>query len=135
MEDTERRLETQFEERMAELTTLQARVSGLQNQLQDASQDVALARQREEAAKSATAKAMAHQASTRAEAEMLRSQVEELRKQRDEIAEKESNKHTNEAIMRRLDNERQYLKSQVNLWIRNLLLENKVKILNLNFYS
>ena len=113
IEDTERRIEAQFEDRMSELTALQSRMAGVQSQLQDAIMENQASRQREESAKAATAKAMAHQASTRAEADGLQAQIEELRAKQEEQSERELTKHSNEAIMRRLDNERQYLKSQL----------------------
>ena len=115
IEETERRLESQYEERMSELTSLQSKMMMLQNQLQDSLQDNSLSKQKEEAAKLATAKALAYQAATRTEADQLKKQIEEMRKLKEDESDIELNKYSNEAVMRRLDNERQYLKSQVKI--------------------
>jgi hypothetical protein len=122
IEETERRLESQYEERMSELTSLQSKMMMLQNQLQDSLQDNSLSKQKEEAAKLATAKALAYQAATRTEADQLKKQIEEMRKLKEDESDIELNKYSNEAVMRRLDNERQYLKSQVNLKKSQLFL-------------
>ena len=71
IEDAERRIETQYEDRMSELTALQSRLAGVKSELQELHMENQASKQREEQARSATAKAMAHQASTRAEAESL----------------------------------------------------------------
>ena len=111
--ETERQVEQRYEERMSELTTLQAKMSLLNAQLQDAFQEGSLSKAREDAAKGATAKALAHQAAIKNEADGLRKQVEELRDKQDELMGRESGRQNSEAMLRRLDNERQYLKSQL----------------------
>lgn len=72
-----------------------------------------ITRQREEAAKTASAKAQAQASTLRAEIEQLRNQVVELREERDRDTIQESTKQSQDSAMRRLDNERQYLKSQL----------------------
>eukprot|EP01041_Mallomonas_annulata_P003274 gene3274-6482_t len=113
VEDTERRLELQFEGRISELTVLQAKVALLQGQLQDAFQDGAMSKQREEGAKASLSKALAQASAMRAENENYRQQIEEFRDQREQSTVREASKQNQDAVLRRLDNERQYLKSQL----------------------
>lgn len=113
VEDQERQTELHFEERMLELSSLQSKFHMLQAQLQEAFQDNALSKQREEAAKANALKAQAQQANLRAELTSLKAVVEELRAQKEEGTAKETVNHSNEAMLRRLDNERTYLKSQL----------------------
>ena len=72
-----------YEERMRELTTLQARFANMQAQMQESVQESAWARQREEGAKAAVAKAQAMAAVNKTEAEQLRKQLQELREIRE----------------------------------------------------
>jgi len=113
IEDAERRIEAQYEGRMSELTTLQAKMQLMQGQLQDAFSDGSLLKQREEAAKAAAAKAQSAQSILRAEIDLLRHQVMEAREEKDRLEIASGSKQNNDAIIRRLDNERQYLKSQL----------------------
>ena len=113
IEDAERRIEAQYEGRMNELTTLQAKMQLMQGQLQDAFSDGSLLKQREEAAKAAAAKAQSAQSMLRAEIDQLRQQVMEAREEKDKLEIASGSKQNNDAIIRRLDNERQYLKSQL----------------------
>jgi len=113
IEDAERRIEAQYEGRMNELTTLQAKMQLMQGQLQDAFSDGSLLKQREEAAKSAAAKAQSAQSILRTEIDQLRQQVLEAREEKDRLEIASGSKQNNDAIIRRLDNERQYLKSQL----------------------
>jgi len=113
IEDAERRIEEQFEGRMAELTTLQTKMKMMQGQLQDAFSDGSLLKQREEAAKLAASKAQSAQSILRAEIEQLRQQVIEARELKEQAEMESGNKQSSDAVIRRLDNERQYLKSQL----------------------
>lgn len=111
--EAEQQLESYYEERMQELTTLQARFMSMQSQLQDAQQESILAKQREESIKTVNNKALAHQAALRTEMDQLRLQLEDVKNERDRELANQSNKQSADATIRRLDNERQYLKSQL----------------------
>ncbi len=113
VEDAERRVESQYDSRMNELTTLQTKMKMMQGQLQDAFSDSTLLKQREEAAKAAAAKASSTQSILRAEIEQLRTQLIEAREEKDDLMMQSGSKQANDATIRRLDNERQYLKSQL----------------------
>ena len=113
VEDAERRVESQYDSRMNELTTLQTKMKMMQGQLQDAFSDSTLLKQREEAAKAAAAKAASTQSILRAEIEQLRTQLVEAREEKDDLMMQTGSKQANDATIRRLDNERQYLKSQL----------------------
>jgi chromosome segregation ATPase len=113
VEDAERRVEMVYEERMSELTTLQTRVMMVQGQLNEAFQESTIMKQREENLKQQSAKANAQQAALKSEIDQLRAQVNDLRDEKEQILSKDMNKHSSEAVIRRLDNERQYLKSQL----------------------
>jgi len=111
--EAEQRVESSYEERMSELTTLQTKLMMVQGQLQEAYQDSTIIRQKEEAARNSAAKFQSQQAVLKAEIEQLRTTIQEMREERDKQMAKDVNKHSNEATIRRLDNERQYLKSQL----------------------
>jgi len=111
--EAEQRVEATYEERMSELTTLQTKLMMVQGQLQEAYQDSTIIRQKEEASRNAAAKSQSQQAVLKNEIEQLRSTIQEMREERDKQMAKDVNKHSNEATIRRLDNERQYLKSQL----------------------
>jgi hypothetical protein len=111
----EQRVEQQYELKMNELSSLQAKLSTIQSQMQDAFQDGEAAKQREELAKNMSAKSQAQAAIMRSEIEGLRKQLSDMR-EKGEVSggtDNEVNKHSHEAMLRRLDNERQYLKSQL----------------------
>lgn len=72
-----------------------------------------IAKQRKEGLKMANAKSQVQYTAAKAEVDQLLEQVSELREERDRQAAKESEQHAHDAVIRRLDNERQYLKSQL----------------------
>lgn len=111
--EAEQRVEATYEERMSELTTLQTKIMMVQGQLQESYQESTIIRQKEEAARTSAAKSQSQQAVLKAEIEQLRITIQEMREDRDKQMAKDVNKHSNEATIRRLDNERQYLKSQL----------------------
>ena len=111
VEEAERRVEIRFNDQLQELSGLRTKVGLLQSQLQDAQVEITLGRQREEANRSAGLKVQSQLAVARAEAERLAAQVQELRLHR-EMPVGET-KQSQEAALRRLDNEKQYLKSQL----------------------
>lgn len=115
VEAAEVRTEQRYEIRMNELSSLQAKFASIQSQMQEAFQDSEAAKQREEMAKNSSAKAQAQVQMMRTEIEQLRRQVNELREKTDVTTgtDTEVNKHSQESMLRRLDNERQYLKSQL----------------------
>ena len=113
VEEAEANLELQYHERMKELTTLQMRLSSIEGQLQSVQEQELQAKQREEHAKMSASKANAHQAQLRVELEQLRAQMQMLRDEKERDMMKEAGKQNQDAVIRRLDNERQYLKSQL----------------------
>ena len=62
---------------------------------------------------SQAAKTVAQQTALRAEIEHLRDQLQQLRDDREQEAITKGSKQNQDAVVRRLDNERQYLKSQL----------------------
>jgi septal ring factor EnvC (AmiA/AmiB activator) len=58
-------------------------------------------------------KALAHQSALRVELEQIKAQLQEINEEKEKELAKNSGKANNEAVIRRLDNERQYLKSQL----------------------
>ena len=115
VEEMEALTEQKYELRMSELSSLQSKFLSMQNQVQDSLQDSEAARQREEMAKNAATKYQSQIAVLRQEVEKLNDQITDLREKNDSQAGTSSdvNKHSHESMMRRLDNERQYLKSQL----------------------
>lgn len=113
IEEAERRLESIYEERMRELTTLQTKFLKVQGQLQDAYAETTQSKSAVDSFKAQSMKAQATEATLRTEIEQLRTTVKEMREEREDLARQDANKHTQEAVIRRLDNERQYLKSQL----------------------
>lgn len=113
VEEAELRLESMYEERMCELTSLQAKMMMLQGQLQETYQESSLLKQREEGAKNAIAKSQAQQAVFKTEVEQLKRQLVDMREAKERDDAKDANKHNQDAMLRRLDNERQYLKNQL----------------------
>jgi chromosome segregation ATPase len=111
--DAEHRVTQLYEDRMAELTTLQTRMMSVQGQLQDAFQEASMAKQREDSAKTAVAKANAQQIALKTEIEELKSNLQRMKDERDREISDAVSKQSYEATVRRLDNERQYLKSQL----------------------
>eukprot|EP01034_Spumella_vulgaris_P024755 gene24755-31132_t len=113
VDEAEQRVELMYEERMRDFTTLQSRVMSLQGQLQDVSAEHVLSKQLEEKQKTATMKQIAITTALKTEIEQQRALIAQLRDEKELETVKESNKSNNDAIIRRLDNERQYLKSQL----------------------
>jgi hypothetical protein len=111
--EAEQRVEVSYEERMTELTTLQTKFQSVTGQLNEAYAENQIAKQREDAAKAQASKAQAYQSQLRVEADEYLAQINEMRDDKEKTMNKDSNKHNQDAIIRRLDNERQYLKSQL----------------------
>jgi len=95
------------------LTSLQAKVMTMQSQMKDAFEETALAKHNEESARAAAARVAAQQMSLKTEIEHLRDQLQFLREEREAEEAKSGAKQSQDAAVRRLDNERQYLKSQL----------------------
>jgi hypothetical protein len=111
--DAERRVELGFEDRMRELTTLQAKMMSVQGQLKDAYDETSLARQREESARATVAKSQAQMVALKTEIQQLRDQLNLMREEKEQELAKAGAKQNQDAALRRLENERQYLKSQL----------------------
>jgi len=98
---------------LQELTSLQAKVMTMQSQMKDAFEETALAKHNEESARANAARVAAQQMSLKTEIEHLRDQLQFLREEREAEEAKSGAKQSQDAAVRRLDNERQYLKSQL----------------------
>ena len=85
----------------------------MQSQMKDAFEETALAKQNEESARASAARVAAQQMSLKTEIEHLRDQLQFLREDREAEEAKSGAKQSQDAAVRRLDNERQYLKSQL----------------------
>lgn len=96
-----------------EVSHLQSKVAALQAQLGDAMQDIAQARKKEEAARGETSKERSRISSVQHELNMATNELESAREEVAILKENSSNAAANEAMLRRLDNERQYLKNQL----------------------
>ncbi|CAM9159969.1 unnamed protein product, partial [Choristocarpus tenellus] len=114
VEATVTRMKQQMEESLNESFRLQSKVQVLQDQLNDALGDTSLARHREEAVKAEMAQIEAKLQDKAAELVKAQTKVEELI---EEATSHEpgsgADRAASEAVIRRLDNERQYLKSQL----------------------
>ena len=96
-----------------EVSHLQGKVAALQAQLGDAMQDIAQARKKEEAARGETSKERSRISSVQHELNMANNELENAKEEIAILKENSSNAAANEAMLRRLDNERQYLKNQL----------------------
>ena len=96
-----------------EVSHLQGKVAALQAQLGDAMQDIAQARKKEEAARGETGKERSRISSMQHELNMANNELDNAREEMNILKENSSNAAANEAMLRRLDNERQYLKNQL----------------------
>jgi len=96
-----------------EVSHLQSKVAALQAQLGDAMQDIAQARKKEEAARGETSKERSRISSVQHELNMANNELENAKEEVSILKENSSNAAANEAMLRRLDNERQYLKNQL----------------------
>jgi chromosome segregation ATPase len=96
-----------------EVSHLQGKVAALQAQLGDAMQDIAQARKKEEAARGETGKERSKISSIQHELNMANNELENAKEEINILKENTSNAAANEAMLRRLDNERQYLKNQL----------------------
>jgi chromosome segregation ATPase len=121
LESLKEREVAQMEEKMREsmdgplneVSHLQGKVAALQAQLGDAMQDIAQARKKEEAARGETGKERSRISSIQHELNMATNELESAREEVNILKENSSNAAANEAMLRRLDNERQYLKNQL----------------------
>lgn len=111
--ETEERVGETYEKRMTELTTLQRTLLAMQAQSQEMSQENLMYKQREDLVQAQLNKAQVTQLALRTEIEDLRAQVQSLQMSKEQDLKKDSNKLTQEAVLRRLDNERNYLKNQL----------------------
>ncbi len=109
----EERVRDSYEQRMVELTTLQRNFYSLQNQSQEMGQENLLLKQREESLQASLAKSQVQQMALRTEVDQLKAQLNVFQSAKEEEMKKDSNKLNQEAVLRRLDNERHYLKNQL----------------------
>jgi chromosome segregation ATPase len=109
----EKQQDSIYSDRMHEFTALQAKVMTIQGQLQEAYTETATAQQREDSSRAEKARMTAHQITLRTEIDGLKGQLQSVRDEREQEVQQTGTKHSQEATVRRLDNERQYLKSQL----------------------
>jgi hypothetical protein len=110
---TQARMQHSLDEQMNEVLRCQTRMQTVQDQLNDALGDVSLAKRREEAAQSEMAGLRDQLFHAEEDLSKMRARVDELSAARLREEEVIANQAANEAMLRRLDNERQYLKSQL----------------------
>ncbi|CAM9090655.1 unnamed protein product [Hapterophycus canaliculatus] len=113
VEEAVTRVNRQVEESMSEMYRVQSKVQSLQDQLSDALGDLSMARKREEALKAEVALAGAKLEDRGAELEKAQSRADDLAAASAADTESSADRAAREAMIRRLDNERQYLKSQL----------------------
>jgi hypothetical protein len=114
VEDAERRMEARLLDQANDLSGARARLALAQTQLQEAQVEVTVARQREEATRSSGLKMQAQLALARQESERLGALLMETRALKEPTSGGADDSRTShEAALRRLDNEKQYLKNQL----------------------
>ncbi|CAM9178368.1 unnamed protein product [Scytosiphon promiscuus] len=113
VEEAVTRVNRQVEESMSETYRVQSKVQALQDQLSDALGDMSMARRREEALKAELALVGAKLEDRGTELAKAQSRADDLAGARAADTESSADRAAREAVVRRLDNERQYLKSQL----------------------
>jgi hypothetical protein len=113
VQEVEQRMESYYESRMNELTSLQSKMLLMQGQLQNTMDENMQVKQREESLKTNANKTLVLQQALRTEIEQMRLQNQDLRIENEQLMQQSNQKQQNDAIVRRLDNERQYLKNQL----------------------
>lgn len=114
IKEVERKVSEGYEKRMTELTILQRQIHQLNNRTNDLTTENLTYKQREESLEQQVNR-------LNAQVETYRSQIEDLKQKNNELIEKDleekslkdTNKLNSDMILRRLDNERHYLKSQL----------------------
>jgi len=96
-----------------EVAQLNSKVAQLQLQLDTALQDVCQARKKEDFARGDAIKEQSQLRIAKANFASAKSELEEARKEIEVLMEANKNATVNEAMLRRLDNERRYLKNQL----------------------
>ncbi|CAM9333908.1 unnamed protein product [Sphacelaria rigidula] len=113
VEEAVARIQRQMEESMSEAYRFQSKLQVLQDQLNDSLGDLSMARRREESLKAELAQAAAKLDGRTEELEKAQSRANDLAEARAADSESTADRAAREAVVRRLDNERQYLKSQL----------------------
>lgn len=98
---------------MMELTAMQTKVSVMQNQMQEALQDSAAAKHKEESMRANANRLEVQLMAARRDIEQYRKEIAELRQTLEEYDQRQASQASTDATIRRLDNERQYLRSQL----------------------
>ena len=98
---------------MHEISELHTRIADLQAQLANAMQEVTEARKREEVARADVLKEQAHLNISKEELRELRKECVEAHKQVEKLKDASIDAVVNEGMFRRLENEQQYLKNQL----------------------
>ena len=110
---TEARVKSQAEGAAAEASALQAKLAHAQAQLADALHDLGVAKRREELAKQDAARLSAGAGERDAAMDEMRGALEDARERAERADEEAAARVATEALVRRLENERTYLKSQL----------------------
>ena len=122
----EQRIELKYEPKIKEFNLLQNKFLQIQNQLQESFTENELFKQKEDIQKNNYIKLEQQNNVYKLENENLKKQINEIREHNDKNAghDVDVNKHQQESLIRRIDNERQYLKSQLS---SEILLKNELQ--------
>jgi hypothetical protein len=113
VEETEQRIEQKYAEKLGQQTDLQVRFFDVQNQLQVAMRDLALVRQKEEEAQLRASKSASREKQLRGELENAKRLLEDFQMKNEIHFKSEMTKQSRENNMRKLENENEYLKTQM----------------------
>lgn len=113
VEETEQRIEHKYAEKLGQQADLQVRFFDVQNQLQVAMRDLALVRQKEEEAQLRASKAASKEKQLRGELENAKRLLEDFQMKSELHFKSEMAKQSRENNMRKLENENEYLKTQI----------------------
>ena len=112
-DETEQRMRLQVDEKTSEAAHLQSRVAALQAQVTDAHNDMAVAKRREDAARGEATRLSAQLSAAHTDLTKQQEYEDEMAECRRVQEEAEAKRSAAEAMLRRLDNERSYLRSQL----------------------
>lgn len=112
LQDVEDKVTMNYERRMLELTTLQKQMLSMSSAVQAAEQERLAWKQKEESLQATTSRAQVQAMACKTEVDQLKAQLAGLLQEQQELK-KDGNKLSQDAVMRRLDNERHYLKNQL----------------------
>ncbi|CAM9299338.1 unnamed protein product [Chrysoparadoxa australica] len=113
LDETQKSMQHQVDSHVNEVFRLQTKVQTLQDQMADALGDVTLSKRQQEASRAEVQQLEAKLELKSADVAKLKQRISELCQQRSRDEDSLASHAGTEAVIRRLDNERQYLKSQL----------------------